>query len=141
MEKSIAICVTFLEWIVVRHIKIWQKNQSRNLYVTNTHVDSQIYFTNVKVPKFIRDEDISNNIISFSRHCIQGQVLESDFPPRMNNKNHLECHTCKSNTFDCAYEMFRNNSSSVVKLYSIISNVCSLVLFLYRSMIGLASII
>ena len=81
----------------------------------------------MKVPRIIRDEDISSNIISFSHHCIEDQVLESDFPPRMNHKNHLECHSCKSNYFDCAFELFRNHSSSVVKLYSINSNVCSLV--------------
>lgn len=135
MEQSIAIYVIFQEWIAVKPIKIWQKNQSRNPYVKSNYDDSQIFLTNEKVPRIIRDEDKSNNIISFSRQCIQGQLLRSDFPPRMSNENHLECHKCNMNNIDCAYELFWNHSGSVVRLYSINSNVLVQYLYPFRPII------
>ena len=62
--------------------------------------------------------DQTENVISFSQNCTNNELLQSDFPPRINNRNRLKCLKCGKDIFDCAYHYFRNKNTAVAKLYS-----------------------
>ncbi|CBK23355.2 uncharacterized protein [Blastocystis hominis] len=79
-----------------------------------------VFFTNELVPKHIKIADQTENVISFSQNCTNNELLHSDFPPRANNTNHIECQKCSMKVIDCAYNYFRNKKTSVAKLHSFI---------------------
>ena len=64
--------------------------------------------------------DQTENVVSFSQNCTNNELLHSDFPPRANNTNHIECQKCSMKVIDCAYNYFRNKKTSVAKLHSFI---------------------
>lgn len=96
------------------------KRISRQYYQKD---NNKVFFTYDLVPRRIKEEDKTENVVSFSPNCNNGKLLVSDFPPRKNNMNHLECHSCSGKIVDCAYNLFRKSNKTVVKLFSMVLTV------------------
>ena len=77
------------------------------------------FFTNELVPQSIVLQDRTESVISFTKPCQNGTILQSNFPPRAENENHMECRTCQGSISNCAFDYFKYSNKSVVKLFSI----------------------
>lgn len=73
---------------------------------------------NPNVPSFYKQSYLQGDVYDFSPDCKQ-RVEKSLFPPLRNAKNRVVCVPCSGPMQDCIVEKLRNNTSPVLRLFSL----------------------